>query len=70
MECVEFWQIDGGPSGTWWEAPEGLPEWGLATWDSTEEMLDGARQCKERGYEVRFHTLAEYELVSELDSEE
>jgi hypothetical protein len=61
MDRVEFWQIDGGPSGTWWEAPYEDVN-GATAWDTDDKMLVAARQAIAQGYTVRFRTQAEYEL--------
>jgi hypothetical protein len=60
MERVEFWQIDGGPSGTWWEAPYEVD--GATAWYTDDEMLVAARRAVAEGHAVRFRTQAEYEL--------
>lgn len=69
-EVIEFWEMDGGPSGIWWEAPYGLPTTaGSTAWDTTDEMLVAARQVKEQGYPVRFRTQAEYELIMAIEED-
>ncbi len=69
-EVIEFWEMDGGPSGIWWEAPYGQPaNAGQSAWDTTDEMLDAARKCKQSGYRVRFRTQAEYQLMIAIEED-
>lgn len=61
---VEFWEIDGGPSGTWWETVAPAPEIdGSTSWNSTDAMLEAARRAVAQGFRVSFRTLAEFELL-------
>ena len=62
---IHFYEIDGGPSGIWWEVMgDGGPY--IGTWDK-EPMLEIARVLSLAGHEIRFYTQAEYELHSELE---
>ena len=64
MNRIEFAEIDGGPSGVWWEAE--TPD-GYRAFHNTDEMLAVAAECRRLGYSVRFHTQAEYQLASALE---
>ena len=66
MNKIGFYEIDGGPSGTWWEAMVEDSQY-LGTFDTTEKMLDTARILSMIGHTVKFHTQAEYELMLALE---
>lgn len=66
MSRIEFWQIDGGPSGIWWEAPYEDVN-GVTTWNTDEDMLVAARRAKAQGHTVRLRTQAEYQLMTALE---
>ena len=62
---IHFYEIDGGPSGIWWEVRvEDGPY--LGTWDK-EPMLEIARVLSLADHPIRFHTQAEWALISELE---
>ena len=66
MTKIAFYEIDGGPSGKWWEAMKDESYY-LGTFDSTEKMLDTARILSMIGHDIRFYTQAEYELNLALE---
>jgi hypothetical protein len=65
-EVIEFLEIDGGPSGIWWEA-ETLD--GYRAFDTTDDMLAVAAECRRLGYPVRFRTQAEYQLMIAIEED-
>ena len=62
---IHFYEIDGGPSGIWWEVRVDDGPY-LGTWGK-EAMLEIARILSLADHTIRFHTQAEWELISELE---
>ena len=62
MTKIGFYEIDGGPSGNWWEGQVENVYTYIGTWSDTIDMLATAKMLKTIGHEVRFYTQAEYEL--------
>lgn len=61
---THFYQIDGGPSGIWWEGRiDDGPYIGVFN-DTT--MMEAARILSLADHPIRFHTQAEWELDSQL----
>ena len=63
---IHFYEIDGGPSGMWWEGRVDDDGPYLGTW-GTEYMLETARILSLANHPIRFHTQVEYELDSQLE---
>ncbi len=63
---IHFYEIDGGPSGMWWEGRAGDDGPYLGTWGK-EAMLEIARILSLADHRIRFHTQAEFELDSMLE---
>jgi hypothetical protein len=61
---IHFYEIDGGPSGIWWEGRVDDGPY-LGTWDK-EPMLEIARVLSLANHTIRFHTQAEWELDLQL----
>lgn len=59
---IGFYEIDGGPSGKWWEGSVKGTHTHIGSWDNTIDMLATAKMLKVIGHEIRFYTQAEYEL--------
>jgi hypothetical protein len=61
---IEFNEIDGGPSGVWWEADC----WGdYRSFTTEDEMYAAAVEYKRQGFAIKFNTQAEYQLTSALE---
>ena len=61
---IHFYEIDGGPSGIWWEGSvDNCPY--LGTWD-IHGVLETSRILSLADHRIRFHTQAEYELDLQL----
>lgn len=58
---IHFYEIDGGPSGIWWEGRVDEDGPYLGTWGK-EYMIETARILSLANHPIRFHTQAEYEL--------
>ena len=67
MPKIGFYEIDGGPSGIWWEGSVENKGPYLGPWNTVDEMLDIARTLSKIGHEIRFYTQAEYELNMALE---
>ena len=65
-ETIHFYEMDGGPSGVWWEGRVGNDGPYLGMWDK-EPMLEIARILSLADHPIRFHTQAEYELDLQLE---
>lgn len=63
---IHFYEIDGGPSGIWWEGRVDDDGPYLGTW-AKEYMLEVAHILSLANHPIRFHTQAEYELDSQLE---
>ena len=63
---IHFYEIDGGPSGLWWEGRVDKDGPYLGTW-AKEYMLEVARILSLANHPICFHTQAEYELNSQLE---
>ena len=63
---IHFYEIDGGPSGLWWEGMVDKDGPYLGTW-AKEYMLEVARILSLANHPICFHTQAEYELNSQLE---
>lgn len=63
---IHFYEIDGGPSGIFWEGRVDEEQIYLGTWDK-EPMLEIARVLSLAYHPIRFHTQAEWELDSQLE---
>lgn len=59
---IGFYEIDGGPSGMWWEGSVEDRGPYIGSWTETIDMLATAKMLKVIGHDVRFYTQAEYEL--------
>jgi hypothetical protein len=63
---ISMYEMDGGPSGIWWEGyADDVAEY-LGLW-TQDEMLDVAKILNKIGHQVRFYTQAEYELNTILE---
>ena len=67
MTKIGFYEIDGGPSGMWWEGTVEDRGPYIGTWNTVEDMLATARILSKIGHEIRFYTQAEYELNLSLE---
>ena len=67
MTKIAFYEIDGGPSGMWWEGSVEDRGPYLGSWTETKDMLDTARILSMIGHDIRFYTQAEYELNMALE---
>ena len=63
---IHFYEVDGGPSGMWWEVRVDGDGPYLGSWDK-EPMLEIARVFSLADHPIRFHTQAEWELNLELE---
>ena len=63
---IHFYEVDGGPSGMWWEVRVGEDGPYLGSWDK-EPMLEIARVFSLADHPIRFHTQAEWKLNVELE---
>ena len=66
MTKIAFYEIDGGPSGKWWEAMKDESYY-LGSWYTQDHMLDTAKILSKIGHEIRFYTQAECELNMVLE---
>lgn len=64
---IHFYEIDGGPSGVWWEARVDNDGPYLGVFDSIDQMLETSRILSLADHPIRFHTQAEWELDSTLE---
>ena len=64
---IHFYEIDGGPSGTWWEGRVDEDGPYIGTWTTREGILEIARVLSLADHPIRFHTQAEWELDSTLE---
>jgi hypothetical protein len=64
---IHFYEIDGGPSGIFWEGRVGDDGPYLGTWVTTHAVLEVARIMNLADHRIRFHTQAEWELDSQLE---
>ena len=63
---IHFYEVDGGPSGIWWEGRvDDGPYIGM--FYTRAHLIDTARILSLANHSIRFHTQAEYELDSELE---
>ena len=67
MTKIGFYEIDGGPSGIYWEGMIDNQGPYLGTWHTIADMLSTARVLKKVGHDIRFYTQAEYELNLALE---
>ena len=66
MPKIGFYEIDGGPSGIYWEGMIDESHY-LGTWHTPNAMLDVAKVLSKCGHDIRFYTQAEYELNLALE---
>ena len=64
---IHFYEIDGGPSGTWWEGRVGGDGAYLGIFHTIEEVMKVASILSLADHSIRFHTQAEFELDSMLE---
>ena len=64
---IHFYEIDGGPSGIFWEGRVGDDGPYLGTWVTPHAVLEVARIMSLADHRIHFHTQAEYELNSTLE---
>ena len=69
MTKIGFYEIDGGPSGIYWEGAVEKQGPYIGTWTDTIDMLAAAKMLKVIGHDIRFYTQAEYELNLFLEDE-
>ena len=69
MTKIGFYEIDGGPSGLYWEGAVEKQGPYIGTWNTVEDMLAAAKMLKKIGHDIRFYTQAEYELNLFLEDE-
>lgn len=62
---VHFYEVDGGPSGMWWESHTDQDY--LATYHKTSDMIAAARMIHRLGGNYRVHTQEEYNLRWEIE---
>jgi len=62
---IHFYEVDGGPSGLWWEGS--VDRKYIGSWTNTADMLATAKILSMVGHEIRFYTQAEYELSLALE---
>jgi hypothetical protein len=61
---IHFYEIDGGPSGIYWEGRVGDDGPYLGAFHYRQEIMEMARVFSLADHRIRFHTQAEYELDS------
>ena len=66
---IHFYEVDGGPSGIWWEGHQNDLDTYLGAWDTQDDMMNAARMFSRLGHTIRFHTQAEYELEILLEDQ-
>ena len=64
---IHFYEIDGGPSGTWWEGRVDDDGPYLGLFQYRQEVMKIAGILSLANHPIRFHTQAEYELNSQLE---
>jgi hypothetical protein len=64
---IHFYEIDGGPSGIFWEGRVGDDGPYLGQFRYIQEVLEMARVFSLADHRIHFHTQAEYELNSTLE---
>lgn len=64
---IHFYEIDGGPSGLWWEGRVDEDGPYLGVFYYRQEIMEMARILSLANHPIRFHTQAEYELDSQLE---
>ena len=64
---IHFYEVDGGPSGLWWEGRVDEDGPYLGVFYYRQEIMEMARILSLANHSIRFHTQAEYELDSELE---
>ena len=69
MTKISLYEMDGGPSGIWWEGYADDQAAYIGSWADTVDMLATAKMLKTIGHEIRFYTQAEYELNEFLEDE-
>lgn len=67
MTKISVYEMDGGPSGIWWEGYADDQAVYLGSWYTSTDMLDTAKILSKIGHEIRFYTQAEYELNTALE---
>ena len=67
MTKISLYEMDGGPSGIWWEGYADDQAVYIGSWADTVDMLATAKMLKTIGHEIRFYTQAEYELNEFLE---
>lgn len=67
MSTIHFYEMDGGPSGKWWEGRVGDAGPYLGAFYYTQEVMEMARVFSLADHPIRFHTQAEFELDSQLE---
>jgi hypothetical protein len=64
---IHFYEIDGGPSGIYWEGRVGDDGPYLGFFYNVKHVLETSRILSLADHRIRFHTQAEYELDSQLE---
>ena len=64
---IHFYEIDGGPSGMFWEGRVDGDGPYLGVFHYRQEIMEMARILSLANHPIRFHTQAEYELDLELE---
>lgn len=64
---IHFYEVDGGPSGTWWEGRVDEDGPYLGVFEGQKEMMLIAGILSLANHPIRFHTQAEWELDSMLE---
>lgn len=67
MPKIHFYEIDGGPSGVYWEGRVGDDGPYLGFFYNAKHVLETARILSLADHRIRFHTQAEWELDSQLE---
>ena len=67
MHKIHFYEIDGGPSGIYWEGRVGDSGPYLGFFYNVSHVLETARILSLADHPIRFHTQAEWELDSQLE---
>jgi|688.fasta_scaffold777730_1 hypothetical protein len=64
---IHFYEIDGGPSGIWWEGRVDDDGPYIGMFDNQVDLMRIASILSLANHPIRFHTQAEYELDSMLE---
>lgn len=64
MTTINVYEVDGGPSGTWWEADSNPVDYPVLSWNDTDQLARDLVELAREGVQVVIQSQAWWELHS------